>query len=121
LIGYATEGGDEMPDARQNLTLVPRISGATTVVEADGSIDMSTSPLLEAEVTDLTTAGRIVIIDMTAVSVCDSTGLGTLVRLHRHATKVGARFAIRGPRAHVADMIMMTGIGKVLEVIAAQP
>ena len=110
-----------MPDGSSGLRLSSSREGAGGIVTVAGALDVSTVGILEAAVDDLLGPGRRIIIDLADLSICDSTGLGALVRLHRRAERMGARIALRGPRQHVADILTMTGISKVLEVVPAAP
>jgi anti-sigma B factor antagonist len=95
------------------LTTLP---GSPAVVSAVGSFDIATVVQLEDAVTRAMAPGGSVVLDLAGVTVCDSTGLGALVRLQRHARAIGTEFAVRRPRPHVADVFAMTGINKVIAV-----
>ena len=89
------------------------------MVTAAGVLDVSTVDRLEAAVVPNLAPGVTVIIDLADLTTCDSTGLGALVRLHRRAQGLGAKVALRNPRPHVGDLLVMSGISKVLEVLSA--
>ena len=86
------------------------------MVAAEGSLDLATVKELEAVLYPLLTTRASVVLDLSGVTICDSTGLGALVRLQRHARGVDAEFAVRRPRPHVADVLAMTGISKIIPV-----
>jgi anti-sigma B factor antagonist len=90
--------------------------GATTVVAAVGTLDIATVGQLESVVTEALAQDSPVVLDLSEVSMCDSTGLGAMVRLFRQAQAVGQPFTLRNPRRHVADVLAMTGINKVVPV-----
>jgi len=106
-----------MPNGSSGLRLSSSAEGAAATVTVSGALDVSTVGSLEAAVNDLLAPDRRITLDLADLSICDSTGLGALVRLHRRAERMGARIALRGPRQHVADILAMTGISKVLEVV----
>lgn len=86
------------------------------VIAASGVLDLATVDRLERSVGDVLMAGRSVVIDLAGVTLCDSTGLGALVHLHRQARTAGVGFALRAPRRHVADVLAMTGIDKIITI-----
>jgi anti-anti-sigma factor len=99
------------------LTLVAQRDGETVLVLVGGVLDMATAGLLETRAQTEMGPATTVVVDLSGVRLVDSTGMGCLVRLHRHAQLVGAQFALRGPRGHVADVLAMTGISRVLTVV----
>ena len=62
------------------VTVASRTSGARTVVQVTGEIDVYTAPLLREELASLIDAEhRELLVDLTGVGFMDSTGLGVLV------------------------------------------
>lgn len=108
-----------MLEPRLDLALAVSTSGQRMVVTAAGILDVSTIDELETEVVSALAPDVTVVIDIADLTACDSTGLGALVRLHRRAERVGANLALRNPRPHVADLLAMSGINKVLEILPA--
>jgi anti-sigma B factor antagonist len=86
------------------------------VLTVAGNLDMATAEAFEQAVRPLVHDGGIILVDVAGVQVCDSTGLGAIVRAHRHAAAAGCRIAVRAPRPYVADLFAMTGLDKVIEV-----
>lgn len=102
------------------LELATSADGETTVVWASGSLDIATADQLESAAREAMSSGSAVVVDVSGLALCDSTGLGTIVRLHRHAQSLGQQFAIRNARRHVADLLAMTGISKVIPVLSTE-
>jgi len=101
------------------LDIALETTGATTVLSAAGSLDIASVPRLgEAGRKAIALGGGEVVIDVSGLVMCDSTGLGMLVRLHREARGAGQVLSIRNPRRHVADLLAMTGINKVIPVLS---
>ena len=99
------------------LDIALETTGTTTVLSATGSLDIaSVTQLGEAGRKAIALGGDAVVIDVSGLVMCDSTGLGMLVRLHREAQAAGQALSIRNPRRHVADLLAMTGISKVIPV-----
>ena len=92
-------------------------SGPPVIVRAAGILDITTVDELTEHVRPHLDAALEVIVDLSGVTLCDSTGLGALVRLERHARTTGANFALRSVRPHVAEVFAMTGIDRVIRII----
>jgi anti-anti-sigma factor len=93
--------------------------GSPLVISAVGIMDIATAGHLEAVVGDELAEGRAVILDVAGVTMCDSTGLGSLVRLQRRAAECRSEFVLRGPGRHLTDVLQMTGISKILAITPA--
>lgn len=88
-------------------------------VRLAGAVDVQTAPTLAAELTELiNVAGRgaELSVDLTEVSVLDSTGLSTLIRAHRLATARESRLTLTGLPDHVARMLTITGLDLLLNL-----
>jgi anti-sigma B factor antagonist len=78
------------------------------VVALDGELDFTTCAQLEDSVSPLLAAGRRVVVDMTELRLCDSSGIGTLLRLHK-ITKAGSgRMRLTHLQPHVEAAIRVT-------------
>jgi anti-anti-sigma factor len=86
------------------------------VLTVAGSLDMATADELEEACRQCVRAGRVVVVDLAGVSMCDSTGLGAIVRANRFAKAEGCQFAVRAPRPYLVALFAMTGLNKVIEV-----
>jgi anti-sigma B factor antagonist len=87
------------------------------VFHVKGALDMSTSSILRESVEPhLNVKGRAVI-DLSAVTFCDSTGLGAIVGLYRTASAAGCSLFLRAPQRGVAAVLAMTGVDQVVTVI----
>jgi anti-sigma B factor antagonist len=92
----------------------------TTVVSLSGTLDIATTDAFEKGVTAALEKGYPVAIDMSGLTLCDSIGLGAIVRLHRRALRMKREFGLRDPRPHIADLLAMTGIDKVIPVVSSR-
>ncbi len=91
---------------------------------APGSIDLSTIDRLRAAVGPACGEGTEVMLDLSGVDFCDSTGVGTFVWLHRKATAVGGRLVLCAPRRHVREVLRISGVDRAIPVLgrgALQP
>lgn len=98
------------------LNLVTATEGGRLIVAATGSLDIATVDQLEGAVGEQLADGHAVVVDLSGLSVCDSTGLGAMVRLYRRARSAGQPFVLRNPRQHVAEVLAMTGIDKIIPI-----
>ncbi len=90
------------------------------VLRVNGPLDLHTAPhVAERATTELTTHPHLVV-DMSLVTFCDSSGLNTLLWLHRHATALGGSFALAAVPAQAKRLLAVTGLEVVL-TLYAQP
>jgi anti-anti-sigma factor len=92
------------------------IDGPVPVIEVRGELDLSTAPGLCSTVQ--TVAGRRrVLIDLSELGFCDSTGLRALVSAVREVEINGGRAALAVPHeGTLARILDMTGLGEFLHV-----
>jgi anti-anti-sigma factor len=87
------------------------------VVQLHGPIDVSRAmelrDLLGAQIDS--PAAR-VLLDLSDVSLIDSSGIGILVTAHRRADSQGARFGLAGATGTVARVFEMTRTNKLLSI-----
>jgi anti-sigma B factor antagonist len=102
---------------RSALEITAMVQQGTLRLGLAGSLDIATTDQLETVVIDALDRGVGIVVDLSELAVCDSTGLGALVRLHRRATAAGRELRLGSPRPHVADLLAMTGISKVIRVV----
>jgi anti-sigma B factor antagonist len=103
----------------RNVFVEVRIAGAdtsSTIVSVSGILDVSTVEEFAETVRSHLRSGATVLVDLSGVTLCTSTGLGAVVRLERRARAIDCSFAIVNPRPHVAGILAMTGIDQVVSV-----
>src|SRR5918992_996991 len=106
---------------RAEPTLTVRVSerGGYAVVTVIGSIDDTTRALLDEQLDQaLTMTDLAVIVDMSAVDFCDSTGLNTFTKAHRKATARGITVVTTGLKDRVGYVFTVT---RLEDVFYAQP
>jgi anti-anti-sigma factor len=91
--------------------------GGVKVVHLHGPIDVSRAmelrDLLGAQIDS---AAARVLLDLSDVTLIDSSGIGILVTAHRRADGQGARFALAGATGTVARVFEMTRTNKLLAI-----
>ncbi|MFB4298314.1 STAS domain-containing protein [Actinomadura sp. NTSP31] len=91
-----------------------RQDGRATIA-ARGSIDLHSSDELRARLAELVDAGeRVVVVDLTAVDFCDSSGLNVLVRAYKHARAQNAVLTVTGAYGRVENVLRTTGLDRFL-------
>ena len=100
------------------LRVSSRSQGDHTIVTLAGEIDLYTAPRLQ---TELHAAMRsadpaLVVVDMSGVEFCDSTGMNVLLAAHRQARERGGDLALAAPRAPVRKILEVTGLSSVFTV-----
>jgi len=56
------------------------------------------------------------VLDLTGLTFCDSTGLGLFVRSHRRMTDCGGRLSLVGVQPQVLKVIKLTGLDAALRI-----
>jgi anti-sigma B factor antagonist len=95
-----------------------RPEGDHAVLSLAGEIDLYTVPRLQAELATALAAAdppRIVV-DMSGVEFCDSTGMNVLLAAHRRAGEQGGDFVLAAPRPAVRKILQVTGLESVFTV-----
>ncbi|WP_051107950.1 STAS domain-containing protein [Actinomadura atramentaria] len=96
--------------------------GGHTVVTATGELDLYTAPRLQTAL-----AGVLhddierIVVDLSGVDFCDSTGMNVLLSAMRRATECGGSFALAAPRTAVRRILQVTGLDTVFTVVDAVP
>jgi anti-sigma B factor antagonist len=88
-----------------------------SIVSVAGEIDAIGAPVLQAQLDEMTRSGVTdVVLDISAVSFIDSTGIGTLVRYHRSLQAIGGDLRVAVTQPYIRRLFEMTGITDVLSV-----
>lgn len=99
-------------------TIAERQIGAATVLVVTGTVDMITSPKLEAALTAIMAkAPQAVIVDLSTVDFLASTGMGVLVAAH-DALPAGTRLAVVADGPATARPLDLIGFAGVLGVVS---
>lgn len=93
-------------------------SRARTIVHLSGSIDIFTGEALRRRLSDAVrhSTGTL-ILDMSRVSFCDSSGLGVLVGVQHRARERGVALALTAPRPHLARLLHLSGLDRSLPIV----
>ena len=101
------------------LNVSSRSHGDYAVVIAAGEIDLYTAPRLHSElvavIANAGTAPRVVV-DMSGVEFCDSTGMNVLLSSLRQARERGGELELAAPRPAVKKILQVTGLDSVFTI-----
>ncbi|MCK2221986.1 STAS domain-containing protein [Actinomadura sp. ATCC 31491] len=85
------------------------------VLAVHGDLDHHTSPRLQEALDALAPAGGdLLVIDLTELPFCDSTGVSVLVAAHQRAQDAGVRLALAGLHADLAHIFKIMGLDRLL-------
>ena len=95
------------------------LADGTYLIEAAGEIDASSAPVLQQAVLAGLAAGHgRVVLDLSAVSFMDSSGIGAVIAGWAEARDRDARLAVVCGESHAAHRFRMMGLDAILEVSA---
>lgn len=109
-----------MPDVELNVSTASQ--GGHAVVTATGELDLYTAPRLQAALAALLREeiDRIVV-DMSGVEFCDSTGMNVLLAAMKRLREQGGALELAAPRPAVKRILQVTGLDTVFTVTDAAP
>lgn len=101
------------------LNVSSRYQDDHTIVTIFGEIDLYTAPKLHSELAGLLAEGMPtrVIIDMSGVEFCDSTGMNVLLSCLRRARERGGDLEIAAPKPAVRKILQVTGLDSVFTLV----
>jgi anti-sigma B factor antagonist len=111
--------GDDRPWREAPLVVEEHQASGVTVLAARGELDLATAPRLTARVEAMRQTGaRSVLVDLSGVEFCDSTGLRALIGAASEVRAAGGRLAITaGPDdGAVARLLLVTGASEWLDI-----
>jgi anti-anti-sigma factor len=109
--------GMDLVEASMSVEISVAEYGGVTVVAVDGDLDMSTAPqLFDAGVSAVDSGRTHLVVDLSKVKFCDSSGLGAFVRLKKRVDAADGRFALAGPNPTVRTILDVTGLTEVVGV-----
>jgi|SRR3954453_8626183 len=83
------------------------------VVALDGELDLATAPDLVSAIDAQVEQGRTaIVLDLTALSFCDSAGLRVFVRYRRQLEEAGGRFVVAAPSSMVRRVLEISGLAE---------
>lgn len=87
------------------------------VITAAGEIDLYTAPRLQSELSRLPQSGYDrVVVDLSEVEFCDSTGMNVLLAAMKRLRERGGTLELAAPRSAVRRILQVTGLDTVFTV-----
>jgi anti-sigma B factor antagonist len=100
------------------LKVTTRAQGEHTVLAVTGEIDLYTAPTLQSELMAALGRGQVrLIVDMSGVDFCDSTGINVLLSAHRHAREGGGELMLASVGSATRKVLQVTGLESVFTVL----
>jgi anti-anti-sigma factor len=108
---------DPGTDIPVRLAFSVRARGGCTVVALSGILDLVSAPVLREQLLGLLGphTNRLVI-DLSKVSACDTSGLAVLVGAGRRARWLGGILRLAAPTPAVVSVLSSTGLGQGLDI-----
>lgn len=101
-----------------NLSISTRQQGDHVVVELGGELDMDDAEALHRQLIDQLEEGdRGAILELSALTFLDSTGLSALIRAREHAHSLGKALFLTQPQPTVAKVFSITGMNIVFDIV----
>ena len=84
-----------------------------------GEIDLYTAPRLHGELVAILSGNEPVqvVVDMSGIEFCDSTGMNVLLAAHRKAREQGGDLELAAPRPAIRKILQVTGLESVFTVL----
>jgi anti-sigma B factor antagonist len=103
---------------QHSLEIVEQATGSA-VARLAGDLDIVTSEDVKGELAQLVDEGHsTLVLDLSDVGFVDSSGLGALVALHRHAESHGGKFTVRAVPPQVQRLFEITRLDDLISVQA---
>ncbi|HLH57801.1 MAG TPA: STAS domain-containing protein [Streptosporangiaceae bacterium] len=104
-----------MPQAEAGLVVTVRPDeGGLCLLSVAGELDYHTAPRLRAGLDEVPLdEGLALIIDLSGLSYCDSTGVSVLVGAYHRAKATGAALALAGMNSDIARVFRVIGLDQV--------
>jgi anti-sigma B factor antagonist len=87
-----------------------------TVLRIHGELDISTADQLRRAAGPYLGAGGRLVLDLSRVTFCDSTGLAVLVGFHKRLAASGGRLELTAPVPRVQHLLAITGLNRVFQI-----
>lgn len=91
--------------------------GEWVVIAVSGEVDMATGPSLRDDILAAFAAGNHrIVLDLSAVTFMDSSGLGALLGSHRRARLMEGEIKLAAPSSRVQEILRLTNLDRVFDV-----
>ena len=107
--------GDGLPNADGNFAVTLQADPAgPCLITASGELDYHTGPRLRACVEDAPLRpGSVLVLVLSGITYCDSTGVSVLVHAYRRAQAAGVTLALAGASPEIFRLLSFTGLDRI--------
>jgi anti-sigma B factor antagonist len=115
-----TESGNPVSSSLFDASV--ELRGPTAIVHASGEVDIASAPALAAQIDQAVADNpRELIVDLSQVTMLDSSGLGVLIQLLKELESEGAKTALRlvVSEPHVIKVFSITGLDGVFSIFSS--
>ncbi|MCP5268064.1 MAG: STAS domain-containing protein [Zoogloeaceae bacterium] len=89
------------------------------VIHLAGDVDLHSSPQARLAILDALKTGRPVLVELSAVSYMDSSGVASLVEGYQTARKQGLEFGLAAPAASAMNVLKLARLDRVFPIHAS--
>ena len=94
----------------------------SVVVTVRGNLDIDSATVLSTALEQVLHAGEPrIVVDLSGVEFCDSTGVNVLLAAHQRLADQGGSLALAAPTSTVRRILQVTGLDTVFTVLDAVP
>ena len=97
-----------------------RVIATATVVDLEGSVDLGNSPALRATLFEKVPTTSRLVLNMSGVRYIDSSGIATLIQVHKKAQDSKKDFVLFGLGAAVHDVLKLTNLLGVFQIFDSE-
>jgi anti-anti-sigma factor len=98
------------------VVLDPEVDEGGRVVRIGGELDLACRDSVEPAVLDAISEGGPVIIDLTDLTFCDSSGIAVLLTAREKAQAADVTLTIRHVRSSLRRVFVLTGVDEVIDI-----
>jgi anti-sigma B factor antagonist len=95
---------------------VPAQPEGVAVFALSGELDLATVDTVRAAAESACAKGLRVVLDLSGVEFCDSTGLGVIISLFRQANSAGGQLLLSGPLPRIRYLLEISGVDQVVPI-----
>ncbi|WP_143591613.1 STAS domain-containing protein [Thermoactinospora rubra] len=107
-----------MTSEQQTMSISLGLQGPCIVARLSGDFDFASSAEVRERVTKALDLSQppMLVVDLQAVEVCDSSGLSVLVYLHKAVTASGGRMLLSGLQGRVKHLFEITSLDRFFDI-----
>jgi anti-sigma B factor antagonist len=98
------------------VTAVPAEQDDVAVFALSGELDLATVDTVRSAAESACAKGLRVVLDLSGVEFCDSTGLGMIISLFRQANSAGGQLLLSAPMPRIRYLLEISGVDQVVPI-----